>query len=135
MPTITLLMMNNDLDSAYHALMIANSAAKLGFKVNVFVLNKAIPLLLKGGSKRFRRIRGLSILEELYIKWIMRKMRVKRLDELLSDALKSGVNFYVDEFNLRALGKRGEDLIEGVKVAGVITFLKEATESNIVLTL
>jgi Predicted peroxiredoxins len=45
------------------------------------------------------------------------------------------VEFYVDEAGLKVIGASKEDLKDGVKLSGSITFLTQARESEVVLSL
>lgn len=135
MPRLVILLAGNGLDSLYHVLALALSARALNWDVKVFVASQAAALLLR--SSRQRRGLGLSVplLAKLYLRFQMRRLRITRVESMLEEALREGVEFHVDEVTLKLLGASREDLRDGVRLSGSVTFLTEARDSDVVLAL
>jgi NADPH-dependent 2,4-dienoyl-CoA reductase/sulfur reductase-like enzyme/peroxiredoxin family protein/TusA-related sulfurtransferase/rhodanese-related sulfurtransferase len=64
------------------------------------------------------------------IKKVMRDHNVPSLPELIASAQQGGVRLFACTMTMDLLGIRAEDLIDGVELGGVATFLGEANESN-----
>ncbi|BCU70793.1 DsrE/DsrF/DrsH-like family protein [Stygiolobus caldivivus] len=131
MPKLTILLSNNNLDALYHALTLAISAKALSWDVKVFVVSQAVAMFLKSSKPKF----DMPFFARLYIKLQMKKLKITDAEKMLDEAIKEGVEFYVDEVGLKVIGAGKEDLKEGVKLSGSITFLTEARESDVVLSL
>ncbi|MGC8994862.1 MAG: DsrE/DsrF/DrsH-like family protein [Pyrobaculum sp.] len=127
MPKAVIMLADNDIARAYHALVIALSARALGYEVHLFATGLGALIF----SRRPRsRLIGLPLLASLYIRWKMRKIGAKRLEELAAECLRSGVYVYVDEPVAKMLGVTP---MEGVAVAGSLTFLALARDADLVL--
>ena len=131
MQKLVILVSNNNLDVLYHALTLALSARTLGWAVKVFVTSQAVSLFIKGSKKKF----SMPFFARLFLKWQMKRLKITDADKMLSEALKENVEFYVDEVGLRIIGASKDDLVEGVKLSGSITFLTEAREADVVISL
>jgi len=65
----------------------------------------------------------------------MKRLKIIDAEKMLEEALKENVEFYVDEAGLKIIGANKEDLLDGVKLSGSITFLTEAKEADVVISL
>jgi len=65
----------------------------------------------------------------------MRRLSIPDPEKLIDDAINQGVEFLVDEAGLRLVAAKSEDLLDNVKLSGSISFLLEAKESDVVITL
>jgi predicted peroxiredoxin len=128
MPKAVIMLSDNDIARAYHALVIALSAKAMGYEVHLFATGLGAYIFSK---KPKTRLLGLPFLASLYIRWKLRRLGAKRLEELAEHCLSSGVKVYVDEPVLKML--RLEPL-PGVEVAGSLTFLALAKEAELTLT-
>lgn len=119
---------DNDLARAYHALVISVSARALGHEVHLFATGLGALIF----SKRPRtRLIGLPWIARLYVEWKLRKLGARPIGELAREALRTGVNVYIDEPVAKMLGV---EPLEGVKTAGSLTFLALSREAELVLT-
>jgi peroxiredoxin family protein len=66
-------------------------------------------------------------------KKMMKKHNVTPLKELLRQAQELGVQLLACEMSMNVMEIAKEDLIDGVKICGVATFIAEASESKIQL--
>ena len=128
MPKAVIMLSDNDIARAYHALVIALSAKAMGYEVHLFATGLGAYIFSK---KPKTRLLGLPFLASLYIRWRLRRLGAKRLEELAEHCLSFGVKVYVDEPVLKMLGL---EPLPGVEVAGSLTFLALAKEAELVLT-
>jgi peroxiredoxin family protein len=67
------------------------------------------------------------------IRGIMEKKGIDSLEELIENAVDNGVRLVACQMTMDMLGIKKEELISGVEVGGVATFLGSADESNMSL--
>jgi peroxiredoxin family protein len=152
MSSKTIIMFSGDLDKAMASLIIANGAAAMGDEVTMFftfwglnVLRKAKRIKVKKefmenmfgfmmprGAEKL----GLSKMNfggagTAMMKSIMKKKNVSSLPALLESAQVMGVKMIACTMSMDVMGIKKEELIEGVELAGVATYLGEAENSNV----
>ncbi len=125
---MVIILSDNDMSRAYHALVVAITARQLGYSVALFVTGLGVALF---GEKPRTRLVGLPLLARIYIRWALRRIGARRLEELVNSLTTHGVEVYVDEPALRMLGvkPRGD-----VRIAGSMTFIAKAEEADLLLT-
>ncbi|AHC51711.1 peroxiredoxin [Sulfolobus acidocaldarius SUSAZ] len=131
MAKLTILVSNNSLDSLYHALALALSARALSWEVKVFVVSQAVTLFLKSSKKSF----SLPFFARFFVRRQMKRLNLPEIEKMINEAIKEGVEFYVDEIGIKMLNASPDDLYDGVKLSGSISFLKDAKESEVVISL
>lgn len=142
---------SGDLDKLLAAFIIANGAVAMGDQVSMFFtfwglnalkrpkppksekspLERAFGVMMPSGPDAL----PLSTMNMLgggpaMIKKVMRDHHVPSLPDLIGAAVASGVRLVACTMTMDLLGIREEDLIDGVELGGVATFLGEANESN-----
>lgn len=152
MSSKTIIMFSGDLDKAMASLIIANGAAAMGDDVTIFytfwglnVLRKAQKIKVKKefmenmfgfmmprGAEKL----GLSKMNfggagTAMMKSIMKKKNVNSLPQLLESAQAMGVKMIACTMSMDVMGIKKEELIEGVELAGVATYLGEADNANV----
>ena len=148
----TLIVFSNDLDKAVASFILANGAASTGKKVSMFftfwglsVLKKRSPVPLRKSllEKMFSlmlpsssRALGLSRMNMLgmggpVMRYIMRKKKVDSLESLMHQAKEAGVEMIACQMSMDVMGIRAEELMEGVKIGGVATYMERAEASNV----
>ncbi|MBP7072062.1 MAG: DsrE/DsrF/DrsH-like family protein [Clostridia bacterium] len=148
----TMIMFSGDLDKAMAGLIIANGAAAMGDEVTMFFTFWGLNILRKAQKIKVRKSfmekmfgfmmprgadkLGLSKMNmggmgTLMMKGIMRKKRVNSLPELIKSAQDLGVKFIACTMSMDVMGIKQEELIDGVELAGVATYLGEADEANV----
>ncbi|AOL17654.1 peroxiredoxin [Sulfolobus sp. A20] len=133
MNKITILLADNSMDKLYHGLVIALGAKALGWSVKFFVTSQAVILFTKnrkGASKL-----SLPFFARIFVKLQMKRLNIPDVSKLIDEALNQGIEFYVDEAGLKLVNANKDDLFENVKLSGSISFLLEAKESDLVITL
>ncbi len=145
-------MFSGELDKAMATMIIANGAAAMGDDVTIFftfwglnVLRKAQKIKVKKdfmekmfgwmmprGAERL----GISNMNfggagAVMMKSIMKKKNVSSLPNLIKQAQEMGVKMIACTMSMDVMGIRKEELIDGVELAGVATYLGEADHSNV----
>jgi peroxiredoxin family protein len=64
------------------------------------------------------------------IKDIMNKKNVSSLEELIKSGMEQGIRMVACQMSMDLMGIHAEELIEGVEIGGVATFLGSAEESD-----
>jgi NADPH-dependent 2,4-dienoyl-CoA reductase/sulfur reductase-like enzyme/peroxiredoxin family protein/rhodanese-related sulfurtransferase/TusA-related sulfurtransferase len=148
----TLVMFSDDFDKALASLVIANSAASAGKKVSMFftfwglnLLKKHIQVSVKKDfmGKMFSRMLPknstdlkLSRLNMFgfgprLMRKRMKTLNIDSLEEMFQAAIENGVELIACQMSMDVMGMKKEELIDGVVVGGVATYLGEANQSRI----
>ena len=61
----------------------------------------------------------------------MKSKKIDSLESLIQQARQSGVEFIACQMSMDVMGIRLEELLEGVNVGGVATYLERAEEANV----
>jgi peroxiredoxin family protein len=67
------------------------------------------------------------------IRWIMKKHNILSLEELIQEAINHGVHLVACQMSMEIMGIRKEELIDGVELGGVSTFLGSGEQSDMSL--
>jgi len=147
----SMVVFSGDLDKALAALIIANGAASMGRKVTLFftfwglnilrksehikaeknLIEKMFGMMMPRGTGKL----GLSRMNMFgmgskMIRGVMKSKNVSSLEELLQSAMASGVRIIACQMSMDIMGIKQEELIDGVEIAGVATFLGSAEQSD-----
>lgn len=147
----TMVIFSGDLDKALAAFIIANGAASMGRKVTLFFTFWGLNILRKSTHVPVRK----NLIEKMFgfmmprgagklglsrmnmggmgakmIKGIMKQKNVQSLEELIQAAMASGVRVLACQMSMDLMGIKEEELLEGVELAGVATFLGSAELSD-----
>lgn len=146
-----MIVFSNDLDKAIASFIIANGAAAMGRKVTMFftfwglnILRKAEPanvkkdlisrmfgfMMPKGSRKLPLSKMNMAGIGPKMIRYLMNKKEVASLEELMDQAIKNGVSFVACNMSMDIMGIKKEELMEGVTIGGVASFLGSAEESD-----
>ena len=145
---------SGDLDKTIAAFIMANGAAAMGREVTVFftfwglnILHKVqrvkvkktfiermFGFMMPRGTKKL----GLSRMNmggagAKMIRWIMKKKNIRSLEQLMEDAKAHGVRLIACQMSMDIMGIRQEELIDGVELGGVATFLGAGEQSDMSL--
>lgn len=148
----TIVVFSDDLDRALASFVIANGAATTGKKVTMFftfwglnvikkqhkpktqkdLLGKMFGMMLPGSSfgLGLSQINFWGIGAKL-MRFRMKQKGVDSLEMMIQQALKAGVEMIGCQMSMDIMGVTKEELIDGVKIGGVATYLSEAEQSNI----
>ncbi len=149
----TLLLFSDDLDKVLATFVIANGAAAMDSRVTIFFAFWGLNVLRKqassGGkdllSKLFEWMMPLGVerlkLSKMHMlgmgtsmmKRVMKRKNVKVLPELVASAKDAGVRFVACSMSMDVMGITKEEMMDGVEVGGIATFLGAAEKSNMTL--
>ncbi|HEX2927790.1 MAG TPA: CoA-disulfide reductase [Ruminiclostridium sp.] len=150
----SMIVFSNDLDKAIASFIIANGAAAMGRKVTMFFTFWGLNILRKpktsGVKKDFisrmfgvmmpKGSRKLSLskmnmagIGPRMIRYLMNKKDVYSLEELVTQAQNNGIEFVACNMSMDIMGIKKEELIDGVTIGGVASFLGSAEESDMSL--
>ncbi|HHX37902.1 MAG TPA: FAD-dependent oxidoreductase, partial [Clostridiaceae bacterium] len=147
----TMIVFSGDLDKAIASFIIANGAAAMGNKVNMFFTfwglnilrrDNKVPIkkdfmskMFSGMMPRGSRRLGLSKMNfggagKNMIRNVMKKKNIASLEELIKQAQDAGVKMTACQMSMDVMGITHEELIDGVEVGGVATMLNDNDRSN-----
>ena len=69
------------------------------------------------------------------MRYIMRRKGIDQLEDLRQAAMDAGVEFIACQMTMDMMGIAKEELIDGVTVGGVATYMQRAEQSNVNLFL
>ncbi len=140
------------LDMAYPPLILASTAAALGWEVQVFFTFYGLQLLRKNldGIKIsplanpampmpvpmpvvVAMLPGMESMATMMMKDKMKKKGVASLEELRSLCLEADVKFIACQMTVDLFDFTKSDFIEGIEYGGAATFLKFAGETDVCL--
>jgi peroxiredoxin family protein len=149
----TLLLFSDDMDRAFAAFVIANGAAAMDSPVTIFfafwglnilrrpasskgkdLLSKMFGMMMPRGPSQLKLSRmNMMGMGSSMMKYVMRKKNIMFLPELIASAKEQGVRLVACSMSMDVMGIRKDELIDGVEVGGVVTFLAAAEKSNMTL--
>ena len=147
----SMVVFSGDLDKALASFIIANGAAAMGRKVTMFFTFWGLNILRRHEKVKVKK----SFIESMFgammprgtkkltlskmnmmgmgsamMKGIMKKKNVASLDELIEQAKKNGVKLVACTMSMDVMGIHKEELIDGVDLAGVASYLAAAENSD-----
>ena len=150
----TFVVFSGDLDKTIAAFIIANGAASMGRKVTMFFtfwglnilrkpkkvkvaktfIEKMFGAMLPRGTTKL----GLSRMNmggagAKMIRGIMKQKGISSLEELVESAKAHGVRIVACQMSMDIMGIHREELIDGVELGGVATFIGSGEESDMSL--
>ncbi|MBR6259530.1 MAG: DsrE/DsrF/DrsH-like family protein [Oscillospiraceae bacterium] len=150
----TFVLFSGDLDKTIAAFIMANGAAAMGRSVTLFFtfwglnilrkpekvsvtksfIERMFGFMMPRGTKRL----GLSRMNMCgagakMIRGIMKSKGVSSLEELMESAKAHGVRLVACQMSMDIMGIRREELIDGVELGGVATFLGSGEQSDMSL--
>lgn len=148
----TIIVFDGDLDKAIASFIIANGALSMGRKVTMFFTFWGLTILRR--PKKVRRLKknivekmfgfmlprgslklGLSNLNmggmgAVMIRWLMKKKKVNSLESMILSAIQSGAKLIACQMSMDLMGIRKEELIDGIEIGGVATYLEAAEHAD-----
>ncbi|MFA6291106.1 MAG: FAD-dependent oxidoreductase [Victivallales bacterium] len=150
----TIVVFSGDLDKVLASFVIANGALAMGSKVTMFftfwginvlrkgeaqapgkgLMDKMFGMMMPNGAKKLKlsKMNMLGIGTEM-MKMVMKNKKVDDLPTLIESARKEGVKLVVCSMSMDIMGIKQEELIDGLEIGGVATFLQEADKSSATL--
>lgn len=149
-----IIVFSGDLDKAIAAFIIANGAAAMGRKVTLFFtfwglnilrkpekvsikkdfFSKMFGMMMPRGSKKLKLSKmNMFGIGPKMIRYIMNKKNVSSLEDLIQQALKNGVRIVACNMSSDIMGITKDELIDGVELGGVASFIGAAEQSDTTL--
>lgn len=150
----TFVVFSGELDKTIAAFIMANGAAAMGREVTIFFTFWGLNILRKPHKVRVKK----NIVEKIFgfmmprgtlklglsrmnmggigakmIRWIMKEKNVSSLEELIQSAIDHGVRLVACQMSMDIMGIKKEELIDGVELGGVSTFLGSGEQSDMSL--
>ena len=147
----SMVVFSGDMDKALASFIIANGAAAMGRKVTMFFTFWGLNILRRPEKVKVKKTfiekmfgammpRGTAKLKlskmnmmgmgSKMMKGIMKKKNVATLEQLIAQAKKSGVRLVACTMSMDVMGIHKEELIDGVELAGVASYLGAAESSD-----
>jgi peroxiredoxin family protein len=150
---LSMVVFSGDLDRVLASFVIASGAAASGMEVSMFFTFWGLTALRQRRESRgktlFQKlmgwmtpvgIRGLGVSKMNFggigakmLRTMMRQQGVPQPEEMAQMARELGVRIVACQMSMDVMGIHKEELIDGVEVGGVATFLGEATRSKATL--
>lgn len=145
---------SGDLDKTIAAFIMANGAAAMGRNVTMFFtfwglnilrkpekvtvnksfIEKMFGFMMPRGTKHLGLSRmNMGGMGAKMIRGIMKEKGIRSLEELIADAISHGVKVVACQMSMDIMGIRKEELIDGVSLGGVSTFLGAGEKSDMSL--
>lgn len=150
----TFIVFSGDLDKTIASFILANGAAAMGRNVTMFFTFWGLNILRKAKKAKVRKTfienmfgimmprgttkLGLSKMNMFgigprMIRGIMKKKGISSLEQLIEDAQSHGVRLVACQMSMDIMGIRQEELIDGIELGGVATFIGSGEKSDISL--
>jgi len=145
---------SGDLDKALASMIIANGAASMNRKVTMFFTFWGLNILRKHQNVKVKksfieamfgwmmprgtRKLGLSKMHmggmgSQMMRGIMKAKNISSLEELIETAMAQGIRIVACQMSMDVMGLKKEELIDGVEIGGVATFIGAAEQSDTTL--
>lgn len=147
----TIIVFSNDMDKVLASFVLALGAISAGKKVTMFftfwgltvikktkkvrtkkdLMGKMFGLMLPNNANHLKLSKmNMFGLGPIFMKLRMKQKKISMIDEMLKEALESGVRFVACQMSMDVMGINKEELIDGVEIGGVATYMEAASRSN-----
>ena len=148
---LALVASRGSLDGAYPPLILAATAASLGWEVGIFFTFYGLDILHKRRHKRLKvaplgnpampvaipnlvgALPGMTAAATAMMKRWMKRAKLPTVDTFLDIARESGAHLFACSTTMGVMGIREADLVPGADIAGAAAFLDFAAEADVSL--
>ena len=148
----TIIVFDGDMDKVLASFVIANGALAMGrpvtmfftfwgltalrrenkIKLNKTFMEKMFGVMLPRGAKKLKLSKmNMGGMGTKMMKKIMKDKNIDSLEDMMKKAMENGVKIIACSMSMDVMGIRPEELIDGVEIGGVGTYLGDAEESDI----
>lgn len=148
----TFIVFSDDLDKALACFVLANGAIATGKKVTMFFTFWGLNIIKKHDKPKvskdiFGKFFGYMLpssstslklsklnmfgMGRIMMRYIMRNKNIESLETLIKQAQSSGVEFIACQMSMDVMGVKAEELMDGVIIGGVATYMEKAEQSNL----
>lgn len=148
----TMVVFSDDLDRALASMVIANGAASMGKEVTLFFTFWGLNVIKKNdkpkvdkdfmgnmfgkmmpesaGNLKLSKMNMFGM-GSMMMKKRMLSKKVDSVEDMIRTALDNGVRMIACQMSMDVMGVDKDELIDGVEIGGVATYLEEAEKSNL----
>jgi len=148
----TIIVFSKDLDRVLAAFVIANGALAMGRKVTMFftfwglnalrkpegvgglgknIIEKAFGWMMPRGSQKLSlSSMNMGGMGTALIRWLMQRKNINSLEGMIATAIRGGATIVACQMSMDLMGIRREELIDGVQVGGVASYLEAAEKAD-----
>ncbi len=131
-PKATLICSTNDFEKVYALLNIANGCASFGMEVVIFFTFDGLEILKKDESgEPVILTEGYFGADKETLIHQMKAQKITSLKEQFQDVRDLGVKFIACDMSMDMMGIKKEELLPGVEVGGIGSFVSAAKKSDI----
>ena len=148
----TIVVFSGDLDKAIASFIIATGAASMGRQVTMFftfwglnilrkpkrvkvkkgLLDKMFGMMMPRGSSKLGLSRmNMAGVGPKMIRMVMKKKNIAALESMIGEARMMGIKMVACQMSMDVMGIKKEELIEGVEIGGVASYLAAAEQGNV----
>ena len=148
----TIIVFDGDMDKVLASFVIANGALAMGRPVTMFFtfwglnalrktqkvhvkkngVEKMFGAMLPRGSKKLKLSKmNMAGMGTTMMRRIMKDKNIDSLETMMKKAMENGVKIIACSMSMDVMGIRPEELIDGVEIGGVGTYLGDAEESDV----
>lgn len=148
---MTIIASKGSLDMAYPPLILATTAAAMGFEVAIFFTFYGLDIIKKGNADSLKvsplgnpampmpvpiptlvsSLPGMEAMATAMMRTMFKKRGVATIGQLLSMARESGVKLIGCQMTMDVMGVKQSDIIDGVEFGGAATWLSAASDAQI----
>jgi len=148
---MTIIASKGSLDMAYPPLILATTAASMGFDVTIFFTFYGLDIIKKGNADSLKvsplgnpampmpvpiptlvsSLPGMEAMATAMMRSMFKKHGVATIGQLLSMAMESGVKLIGCQMTMDVMGVKQSDIIDGVEFGGAATWLDAASDAQI----
>ena len=148
----TMVVFSGDLDKTIASFIIANGALAMGRKVTMFftfwglnalrkpqkvsglgknLIEAAFGMMMPRGSRKMALSRmSMGGMGGILIRGIMKNKNVPSLEEMMAAAIQGGAKIVACQMSMELMGIRREELIEGIEIGGVASYLEASEQAD-----
>ena len=148
----TIIVFDGDMDKVLASFVIANGALAMGRPVTMFftfwgltalrktekvpvkknLMEKMFGVMLPRGAAKTKLSKmNMGGMGTAMMKGIMKDKNIDSLEDMMKKAMENGVKIIACSMSMDVMGIRPEELIEGVEIGGVGTYLGDAEQSDV----
>lgn len=148
----TLIVFSDDLDKVLAAFVLANGAVATGEKVTMFftfwglnaikrinkpkvdkdLFGRMFSMMLPSNSFKLKLSKmNMGGMGTRMMRYIMKKKGIDSLETLREQAQNGGVEFIACQMSMDVMGVKAEELLDGVTIGGVATYMERAEQANV----
>jgi len=150
----TIVVFSGDMDKVLAAFVIANGAIAMGSEVTMFftfwginalrkdapqasgkgLMDKMFGMMMPKGASRLKLSKmNMMGMGTSMMKMVMKGKKVDDLPTMIASARSNGARLVVCSMSMDVMGIKKEELLDGLEIGGVATFLQEADNSSATL--